>query len=81
MRETLPGGIGTVSVVEWISATSLHPILASFGDVDRPNLIGPVPRAGQARVPQRPDGITLYLRLRRFFVAAPTRYRPHCSVY
>ena len=45
------------------------------------NLIGPVPRAAQARVPQRPDGLTLYLLLRRFFVAAPTRYRPHCSVY
>ncbi len=62
-------------MLEWVTATSLRPILAGLGDADRHRVPAPSwtgtasgSRVHTASLP-RPDGTTLYPFRRLFFVA------------
>ena len=59
---------GTDAVLEWVTATSLRPILAGLGDADRVTFLTGTASGSRAHTP-RPDGITLYPFRRLFFVA------------
>ena len=60
---------GTDAVLEWVTATSLRPILAGLGAADRAIFLDRYRERLSHAYPQRPDGITLYPFCRLFFVA------------
>ncbi len=60
---------GTDAVLEWVTATSLRPILAGLGDADRVIFLDRYRERLRSAYPPRPDGTTLYPFLRLFFVA------------
>ena len=60
---------GTDAVLEWVTATSLRPILAGLGDADRATFLDRYRERLRRAYPPRPDGTTLYPFLRLFFVA------------
>ena len=60
---------GTDAVLEWVTATSLRPILAGLGDADRATFLDRYRERLMRAYPPRPDGITLYPFRRLFFVA------------
>ena len=67
--EYLQALTGSDPVLEWVTATSLRPILAGLGEVDRATFLNEYrERLGRA-YPTRPDGVTLYPFRRLFFVA------------
>ena len=60
---------GPDAVLEWVTATSLRPILAGLGDADRATFVNRYRQRLRRAYPPRADGITLYPFRRLFFVA------------
>ena len=60
---------GTDAVLEWVTATSLRPILAGLGGADRETYLNAYRERLRCEYPSRPDGTTLYPFRRLFFVA------------
>jgi trans-aconitate 2-methyltransferase len=60
---------GPDPVLEWVTATSLRPILTGLDDPDRATFLDQYRKRLRRAYPQRADGITLYPFLRLFFVA------------
>ena len=60
---------GTDAVLEWVTATSLRPILAGLGDADRAAFLDRYRERLIRAYPTRPDGTTLYPFSRLFIVA------------
>ena len=60
---------GADPVLEWVTATSMRPILAGLGDADRATFLSTYGERLRRAYPRRPDGITLYPFRRLFFVA------------
>ena len=60
---------GSDAVLEWVTATSLRPILAGLGDADRETYLNAYRERLRLAYPSRPDGTTLYPFRRLFFVA------------
>ena len=60
---------GSDAVLEWVTATSLRPILAGLGDADRETYLNEYRERLRRAYPSRPDGTTLYPFRRLFFVA------------
>ena len=67
--EYLQALTGTDAVLEWVTATSLRPILAGLGDADRETYLNAYRERLRCEYPSRPDGTTLYPFRRLFFVA------------
>lgn len=68
--EYLQALTGADPVLEWVTATSLRPILAGLGDADRASFLSTYSERLRIAYPRRADGITLFPFLRLFFVAA-----------
>ena len=60
---------GANAVLEWVTATSLRPILAGLGDADRATFLDRYRERLVRSYPPRPDGTTLYPFRRLFFAA------------
>ena len=60
---------GANAVLEWVTATSLRPILAGLGDADRETFLDRYRERLRHAYPSRPDGTTLYPFRRLFFAA------------
>ena len=60
---------GTDAVLEWVTATSLRPILAGLGEADRATFLDRYRERLRDAYPSRSDGTTLYPFRRLFFVA------------
>ena len=67
--EYLQALTGPDPVLEWVTATSLRPILAGLGDPDRTTFLDQYRQRLRHAYPRRADGITLYPFRRLFFVA------------
>ena len=60
---------GADPVLEWVTGTSLRPILTGLADADRATYLAEYRRRLRHAYPRRGDGITLYPFRRLFFVA------------
>ena len=60
---------GADPVLEWVTGTSLRPILTGLGDADRATFVDQYRGRLRRAYPRRADGITLYPFYRLFFVA------------
>ena len=58
--EYLQALTGTDAVLEWVTATSLRPILAGLSDADRETYLNAYRERLRCEYPSRPDGTTLY---------------------
>ncbi|MDE0024019.1 MAG: methyltransferase domain-containing protein [Spirochaetaceae bacterium] len=67
--EYLHALIGPDPVLEWVTGTSMRPILTGLGDTDRATFLAEYRRRLRDAYPRRGDGITLYPFRRLFFVA------------
>ena len=67
--EYLQALTGADPVLEWVTATSLRPILAGLGDADRATFLNQYGERLRSAYPRRADGTTLYPFRRLFFVA------------